>query len=522
VAVAGVVAAGAGTVAVLPAARAADAGPGTSRLTWGACPGGPVLDQARDPRQRCATMRVPVDYRVPKGRTIELTVSRIPATDPAARRGVLMVNGGGPSASLDVPSVMTQLLPAEVTRRYDLVSFDPRGIGYSTPISCGRDVQDLIRDQQYGVLSFPSGDGSIDVNVRYGREVAEQCATHAGALLPHLSTANIARDMDQIRRALGERQVSYFGVSWGTYLGPVYRALFPNRVDRMVLDSAVDPNARGYTDFRMFSIGMEDRWPDLAAAAVDSRDAVRFGDTPAKVRTTYLAVAAKLDRRPVTVPGTAAPLNGNLLRLHTFLMSYQDTALLPTPDNAVPPLMALWRAAANFADGTATAADAALVTTTANAWIEGAAGLPGIPADNLFSVGWAISCGDEAFPRDLGTYLRNTASDRAAYPLTAGGPANIHPCSFWKTRPVEPAVQIHDEGQRNVLILQNRRDPATPLAAARGMRRALGSRAVLVEVDAGGHGVILHPRRSACAIDPMTAYLTGGQLPQADIQCPQT
>jgi hypothetical protein len=240
--------------------------------------------------------------------------------------------------------------------------------------------------------------------------------------------------MDRIRRALDERRVSYFGISWGTYLGPVYRALFPQNVDRMVLDSSVDPTARGYDDFRLFSIGMEDRWPDLARTAIEHRGTVRFGDTPATVRASYLAVAARLDQRPVPVAGTAAPLNGNFLRLHTFLLSYGDAALEPTPDSPVPPLMALWRAAANFADGTATAADAALITTTANDWIEGAATLPGIPTDNLFSVGWAISCGDTAFPGDLRTYLRNTAADRLAHPLTAGAPANVQPCSFWKTR----------------------------------------------------------------------------------------
>ncbi|MBE1461430.1 pimeloyl-ACP methyl ester carboxylesterase [Kibdelosporangium phytohabitans] len=464
-------------------------------------------------------MAVPLDYRAPTRRTIEIEVSRIPAAKREQRKGVLFLNGGGPSASLDVPTAIGSFLPAEVRDSYDLVAFDPRGIGHSTPMDCGRDIDELIRTQQLGVLSFPRANGSIGDNVAYAQQMAKHCAARSGELLPHLTTANIARDMDRIRTALGERTVSYYGVSWGTYLGAIYRELFPRTVDRMVIDSSVDPAKRGYDDFRTFSAAMEDRWPDLARFAVANNDTVRLGSTERAIRQNYLALTAKLDRHPVELPGTTAPINGNLVRLYTWQLSYSDASMRSTPGSPAPMMAQLWRAAANVAAGNATEADRAfLVGLTTDFVTKGV--LKGVPHDNLFSVGWAISCADKAWPRHTLTYALNTLVDRARFPLTAGAPANIAPCAAWKVAPTGPEPTIEPTGKRNVLILQNLRDPATPLRTAQGMRRAMGADASLVTVDAGGHGVLVHPEPSRCAIDTLKSFLTVGALPREDKSCP--
>jgi pimeloyl-ACP methyl ester carboxylesterase len=504
------VAASTGVVTSLPSAEATIT-QRASTIEWEKCPA-LAEGQARDPRQTCGTLRVPLDYRAPNGRTITVAVSRIPAAKPAQRRGVLLLNGGGPGPSLDVPSLLGPLLPASVVDRYDLVAFDPRGIAHSTPISCGRSAEELARDQELEVFSFPAGDGTIGRNVAYSRAMSKRCAAESGDLLPYVTTANVARDMDQIRLALGERRVSYYGLSWGTYLGAVYRALFPRNVERMVLDSSVDPNERGYDDFRTFAVAMDDRFPDLARFAIEHSDTVGFGTTQSRVRAKYLAVTAKLDRKPVTVPGSPAPLTGNLVRMFTVLLSYSDSNL--------PTLTQFWRAAADFANGSATSDEVTLVQQIANGLVANGT-LPGVPQDNLFSVGWAISCGDARWPRDIRTYARNTAADRIAHPLTAGAPANVTPCSFWKFRPIEPPVGVSDVGVRNVLIVQNQRDPATPLITAQGMRKALGSGAALIDIDAGGHGVVIHPDQSSCAITALETFLTDGQLPAQDKSCPE-
>jgi pimeloyl-ACP methyl ester carboxylesterase len=486
--------------------------PAASGLSWGPCPTGAPAPQ------QCATLRVPLDYGRPSGRTITIAVSRIAAADPAKRKGVLLTNGGGPGPSLDIPTALGGLLPATVRDAYDLVAFDPRGIGYSTPMSCGRDAGELVRDLQLEILSFPAADGSTDANVSFAQRMARQCATHSGALLQHMTTANVARDMDRIRRALGERTVSYYGISWGTYVGSLYRALFPRTVDRMVIDSSVDPAERGYTDFRAFSGAMEDRWPDLAAFGVAHAGTVRLGHTEAEVRKNYLALTAALDRDPVTLAETAAPINGNFVRLFTWQLSYSDTSLIGTDEAPVPPMAQLWRAAGNVAAGRATPADRAVLAGLANGLVAQGT-LPGVPQDNLFSAGWAYSCGDTAWPRDIRTYARNTAADRAAFPLTAGAPATIAPCAAWAVRPAAPEPTVRPLHRRNVLILQNERDPSTPLRTAQGMRRAMGPDAVLVTVDAGGHGVLIHPRPNACAIGALESYLTEGRLPATDTAC---
>ena len=510
------VGAGLAVTGLVPATAATTAQPAT--IAWGACPPAHEGDTSRDPRQECGTLRVPLDYRAPQGRSIEVAVSRIRAADPAKRAGVLMLNGGGPGPSLDVPSIAAPLLPAEVRDRYDLIGFDPRGIAHSTPMSCGRDADELVRDEELLVLSFPAANGSIARNVDYSRRTAEKCAQNSGDLLPYLSTANIARDLDRIRGALGERSVSYYGLSWGTYLGAVYRAMFPRSVDRMVLDSSVDPGDRGYEDFRTFSGAVEDRWPDLARFGVAQREVVGLGATERQVRRNYLAVTAKLDRHPVTLPGTKARLTGNLVRMFTWQLSYSDASLTATKEAPVPQLAQLWRAAAHFAHNEATPEDRAFVEALTNGFVAQGT-LPGVPQDNLYSVGYAVSCADQAWPRDIRTYARNTAKDRARYPLTAGAPANVTPCSFWPVQPIEPQATVTGTGTRNVLILQNRRDPSTPLRTAQGMRRALGSDASLVTVDAGGHGVLIHPEPSTCAITTMTTFLTGGDLPRGDRRC---
>jgi pimeloyl-ACP methyl ester carboxylesterase len=419
-----------------------------------------------------------------------------------------------PAPASTCPPALGGLLPAEVRDSYDLVAFDPRGIGYSTPISCGRGADELVRDLQYGILSLPAADGTIGANVAYAKRMAKQCAANSGPMLQHLTTANVARDMDRIRQALGERTVSYYGISWGTYVGAMYRALFPQTIDRMVIDSSVDPNERGYADFRAFSGAMKDRWPDLAAFGVANAGTVHLGTTGREVRKNYLALTAALDRKPVTLAETKAPINGNFVRMFTWQLSYSDASLM----GSSAPMAQLWRAAGNVAAGRPTDGDRAFLAGLANGLVAHGT-LPNVPQDNLFSAGWAYSCGDQAWPRDVRRYARNVAADRTANPLMGGAPANIAPCSAWAVRPTAPEPEVKETGKRDVLILQNERDPSTPLRTAQGMRRAMGADSVLVTVDAGGHGVLVHPQPSACAIGALEAYLTVGELPAQDLAC---
>ncbi|GAB1822666.1 alpha/beta hydrolase [Herbidospora sp. RD11066] len=493
-----------GAVTMATVGAGAPTPPGTAGPVWGECAMAPQPGVERDPRQQCATLKVPLDYRAPRGRTIEITISRVATAQAATRRGILLSNPGGPGdQGLDLPSALAGVLPPEVLERYDLVGFDPRGVGNSTPVTCGIDPA-TPRSQ---VLPYPAPDGDIRGDVAFARTTAAACAEHSGDVLRFITTANTARDMDRIRAALGERKVSYYGTSYGTYLGAVYLSLFPGRSDRFVLDSAADPNLVWRDMFRTWSEAVALRLPDLLAFAAE-RDAVyHLGATPDEVRRTYDRLTSALDERPLPNPG-GPELDGNALREVTRWLLYFDFAL--------PTLAGVWQEVAE-AVSTGSAVDGAGALSAGGLTVGGLAGAAGVPADNQVAALYAVVCGDAAWPRDVALYARDVAGDRRAWPLTAGMPSNFWTCAAWPTRPIEPPVTVSDHGPRNVLILQNTRDPSTSLRAARGMRAALGRRAVMITVDQGGHGVF---GLGSCADEATNTFLATGALPARDRFCP--
>lgn len=465
-----------------------------STIAWGKCPAA-----TSDPREVCGTISVPLDYRNPRGKTITVAVSKIATAKPGHRRGDLLLNPGGPALEgLDMPAQMAPKLPASVLDRYDLIGFDPRGVGHSTPQSCG------LNDPSFADgFPYPAADGSIDANVAAAKATAAQCAK---VDLRYFTTANTARDLDQIRVALGERKISYWGQSYGTYLGAVYTSLFPQRTDRMVLEGDVDPNKVWAGQLRLWGQGMADRFPDAAKVAAADHATLGLGRTVGQVTKTYLALADRLDRTPAPVPGTPLALNGVILRGVTYqLLLHNET---------ITPLTQFWKAAADLAAGREpTATDTAVLQQVfADTPAE-----PGVPADNQVTMIMALVCGDAAWSRDVAGYAAATAAERAKFPLTAGMPANIWPCAFWPSAPVEKPVKVTSHGPRDVLILQNRRDNATPWEGGLGMRKALGSRAAFVGADNGGHYV--YGTGNACADRATVAFLSRGTLPARDQFC---
>ncbi|MEU9338471.1 alpha/beta hydrolase [Streptomyces sp. NPDC048290] len=450
-------------------------------LRWGPCPQQAGSRDADAPRLECATLGVPLDYRDPGGRQIEIAVSRLASKDPSKRRGVLLTNPGGPGGSgLDYPALLAGAgLPKDVLDSYDVIGFDPRGVGRSTPVTC-----DLTPRQQARGNFPPYAHTAADVaqEAPYARAVAEQCATSRTAwMLPHTTTANTARDMDRIRAALGEPKISYLGASYGSYLGAVYTTLFPARSDRIVLDSNMGPDGYSPTGFRLLGRGMEDRFPDFAAYAA-AHPEYGLGTTPQEVRATFFELAERLDAEPV------GAIDGTLFRGVTFERLYADGLL--------PRLAEEWRA------------------------LDKGEPLPAPPPvpENLLASHLYVICGDSRWPGKIRDYQRGTAIDRLTYPMLGGSTGNIKPCAYWPDSRVEPPVRIGDRGPSNVLMVQNERDPGTPLAGAMKLRRAFGDRATMVTADQGGHGV--YPfGRTLCASSTVTAFLVDGERPAEDLAC---
>ncbi|MFB8044728.1 alpha/beta hydrolase [Streptomyces hydrogenans] len=490
---AGLVAVGGAAHADAPAAASAAAG---GALSWGDCA---ASVKAAD-GQRCAVLSVPLDHADPTGPRIELAVSRLASARPEARRGTLIVIPGGPGGSgVQRLAQKGAALAKETGGAYDLVAFDPRGVGGSTKARCGLAAEDRW---MVTVRSWPAADGSIAANAERARRIADACARNGGAVLRGLTTANQVRDMELLRQALGEEKVSAWATSYGTYVAARYAQEHPGRTDRWVLDSSADPDPRrvAYGWLADMAKGAEDRFPDFAAWASHpdrAGDGLRLADTPEGVRTLVLDLAARLDRAPraTTVPG--AVLDGASFRQALQLALYSDAAfpafallvdqvLDPEASPVLPPE------------------------------------LSGAMPDEAAAVTVGVICNDVDWPRSVPAYARAVAADRVRYPLTGGMPANVTPCAFWKGGAVEKPVRLTDDGPSNILMIQNLRDPSTPHASGLRMRAALGERARLVSVDRGGHGVYLTAAGgagNACGDRTVTRFLLTGERPDTDVRC---
>ncbi|MGW0518070.1 alpha/beta hydrolase [Crossiella sp. NPDC003009] len=440
----------------------------------------------------CATLRAPLDYRAPGGKTVELAISRLRAADPAKRHGVLLVNPGGPGGSgLDMPLGLAQTFPKDVLDRFDLIGFDPRFVGKSSPLSCG--FTGTVFDALWPRLPGPGG---FPAEVKAAKEVAQQCQQAEGDRLPFASTRNAARDLDVVRAGLGEQRISFYGGSYGTYLGAVYGQLFPARVDRMVLDGAIDPAKVWHGMNRGWGPAAETAFADWAAWAAERDATYHFGATPAAVRAHYAELGRALDQRPAQYG--QLKLDGNTLREVSRLVLYSD--------RSDPVLAGL---VADLADGQ-------LSDPAVRGFLD--AVLATFPADNFVSVFLAVQCTDAAWDRNPARYAAETALDARRYPFFGAAAAGIGPCAYWPHRPLEQTTRIRP-ARHGALVVGATGDSATPYAGAVSMRRMLGENARLLTLaDARMHG--LYARYgNACVDNTVTKYLVSGSLPESDQRC---
>lgn len=491
---------------VLAFAAAASAPPATAQVSppppiqWGPCP--PPPDGIPDAGQQCGTVTVPLDYNRPDGPTIDIAVSVIRAANPATRHGVLLVNPGGPGgAGIDLPRILTLLWPQSVFDTYDVVGFDPRGVDRSAPVTCGLTAQEA--DAAFPTVPAPGG---FQATATFSQSVANACADSAGGVLPFITTANTARDMDIIRQALGESTLSYFGYSYGTYLGAVYASLYPSRTDRFILDSNVDPSWVWRRQYLNWGPAGQSRWPDFADYAAANDATYDLGSTPDQVTATYQHLAAELDADPIPFPSVfpdGTLLDGAQFRLVTFSELYMDANF--------PDLAALFDQIIQTLGESAAAPSAAPATASARL---------DVPVDNEVVSGLIVTCGDVAYSHDVAQWKAEFTADSTLFPLFGSTGSTIWPCAFWPTHPAEPPVPVTSRGpSHNILLLQNLRDPATYAPGALQLHAELGQRSVLVTVDEGGHAIYGFSTNT-CVTNIATTYLTTGTIPSQDTLCP--
>ncbi|MEU1180102.1 alpha/beta hydrolase [Streptomyces sp. NPDC005820] len=443
---------------------------------------------------QCATVLVPLDYAHPDGRTLSLKISRLRTSVPGKRHGVLLSNPGGPGdLALDDPVALKDSLAKSVRDRYDLVGFDPRGLGAGSPLRCGLTDDEATPDlHPYHATTFSK-------DTARARSTAAKCTARERTRLPYISTRNTARDMDVIRAVLGEKRISYLGWSYGTYLGAVYTQLFPGRSDRMVLDSAVDPNRFGRHTNLAMATGAEPAFRDWSRLVAGRNRTYHLGDTPEKVRAAFWQQIARADRAPIRYQGgdevhQGAAVTGDDIR--DWLRADFSNA----PYQAARALVDLRRSPTTRPDpetngGKADALD-----------------------DNVIALNLAIMCGDNSasWPRDPARYRRDAVRNSALHPLYGDFTSNITPCAFWP-KGSEPAT--HVDNTVGALVVQNQWDSQTPLSEGLAMHRALrGSRLVGVR---GGRGHVIYgmPGAPTCVTRTVDTYLTTGRLPAHDVTC---
>ncbi|WP_424187217.1 alpha/beta hydrolase [Actinokineospora sp. G85] len=469
---------------VAPTAAAAPA------VAWHGCSTGPgdelgaVLDEAG---AECGEVLVPVDHRRPRGRSIAVALARVRATDPAQRRGVLVVNPGGPGVP-GMEQVLLEPFMPEVSRHYDIVGVDPRFVGRSGSPRCRWRTDTFLRSAGPDRASFAE-------STALARRLAEGCAADRD-LLPHASTRETARDLDAVRRALGERRISYLGVSYGTYLGAVYLEMFGAHADRFVLDSAVDPDAQGPALLRHNA-------PAIAAALrswANSPAARPLGPNADTVLALINRLAQTATQRPLRVGEYT--VDDHILPYLLFTGLYDDT---PEAQADLATTVHTLNAAAHGTHVTPSPTLAALL-----AGIHTGAG----PAPDR--TGTPILCADRAASPDPGAYYRDIQAHRATEPLFGPLTRNITPCAFWPATPAEPPTTINTPIP--ALIVGAEGDPATPHAGQVAMHRALtGSRMITLRATAR-HGTYL-AAGNTCVDTAVENYLINGTLPTADHDC---
>jgi pimeloyl-ACP methyl ester carboxylesterase len=485
-------------VAAAPAEAVAAAQPAVPVLDWKPCDNG----------YYCATARVPLNYQAPDGAKISIAVIMHRATGPGTSLGWLFVNGGGPNPQVITMQNFWPNLPKPWQQRYNVITWDPRGMGYSTQVRCFS--SEAQENALIGNLpAFPVGKAQVAGYDQAFAKLDARCARDAGPLLDHDSSADIARDMNLIREAVGDPVLNYYGASYATLFGAIYANLFPSTTGRMVLDGNLNPVAWS-TDDRQQPVAVREGMPQASQATMkdfldlcgkDSTKACAFSaGSPA-------ATTAKWDK--LLHLASAHPIN---LGGQQGTFSYADVVAFAVGGLGT---VADWQSSATMLQQLWTVATGGKLPPAPSPSPSSGPAPAGPPYYSGKEQHLAIMCADSPSPSDAAY-----AAASAVSPFAAATVWDQLGCSGW------PAAAAQDRytGPWNrptastILVIGNTGDPTTGYQDSVAMSHLLAS-ARLLTVDGYGHTTTNNP--STCVINDAVNYTVNGVLPAAGTVCPQ-
>jgi pimeloyl-ACP methyl ester carboxylesterase len=500
------------TVAAIAVSPSLVEGVADSEITWQPCA------TSRIPTQECAEFTVPLDYDEPNAGTLTLSLVRVPATDAANRIGSLFFNPGGPGVSGIMAFPMQHAALSETVReQFDIVGFDPRGIGESSPVQCFASTAEQVAAVAE-MPRVPVGPEEEAALLEATAAMAQGCAERNADTLAHLSTANVARDLERLRQAVGDEALTYVGTSYGTFLGATYAQLFPDTIRAMVLDGVINPPS--YVSFdhgdgdivgsdtvsflRILSPeGSEDAvnafFSECAAAGPDR--CAFAATTAAETREKFDALLDRLRAEPIVVQGPA----GTLTITYSLVVDLMWQTLYHAD---AWPIMA--DALQRLEEGDTTGF---LVTT-------GTIGGPpspvylnepeGRPGNNCLDT-------DNQGDPSLFPEMARRAEERSSHFGALWTYLSL-PCAYWPAQDADRYVGPWDaDTSAPILLISRIFDPATPHSGAVAAAETLAN-ARLLTIDGWGHGFYL-AGRSTCADEYMAAYLIDGTLPPEGTVC---
>ena len=456
--------------------------PAQSTLHWHACSGQLAKYGVPD----CTMLSVPVNYADPGGRHISLALDMIPATAPKSQQqGIMLVNPGGPGGDgLPLATEVAQGLSPNVAADYDIVGFDPRGVGSSVPaLSCDPGFFSGVRPNY-----IPANAAAEQVLINRAKTYATDCEQKFGWLLPYMTTEDVARDLDSIRAAFGVSKINYYAFSYGTYIGEVYATLFPGRVRRMVLDSTVDPTGVWYADNVAQDYAFQGRMEAFFAWVAKYDATYDLGSTAAQVQAAWYKARNQLLAHPIDGTIGADEFDD------TFLQGGYLDQLWPGFAQAL---------SSYLNDGQT----ADMITQYQG---------NGAQNENEFAVYNAVQCSDVNWPRSFAYWTSDTEMIYKTAPFQAWDNAWFNAaCAFWPVKGPAKPLQIKGVGLPGILMLQGTLDPATPYAGAQDAHKLLPSARMVVVEGGGNHGQSLEQPSDSCVQGYLNAYLGTGALPEA-------